>query len=123
MAEEVRNLAIRSQEAARETTDLIKSSVEKVTEGAEIANNTADALVNIVQQIEEIANLVNKSNILSKEQQKSIESFTEGISQIANVTQSNTATSEETAAASQELASQSEVFYSSVCDFQLKENQ
>ena len=122
VAEEVRSLASRSQQAAKETTDLIEMSVNKVEEGYKIANLTAKELEKIVQEIEQISNLVNKANISSSNQEKAINGIVISVNEISSVTQTNTAVSEETAATSQELASQAEVFYSSVADFKLKEN-
>ena len=121
VAEEVRNLAGRSQQAAKETTELIKSTVEKVAEGSKITNLTAETLSNIITEIDEISTLINSCAVSSKNQEKSIEQIIIGIKQIASVTQGNTATSEQSAAA-EHLSTQADIFYSSVSEFKLKES-
>ena len=120
IAFQTNSLASRSQQAARETTELIQSSVLKVEEGSKMANQTSEALLSIVRQIEDIYSLIESCANASNEQEKSISQIMEGIEQISNVTQVNTSTSEESAAASEELASQAEIFYASVSDFKLK---
>ena len=122
VAEEVRSLAGRSQQAAKETTELIKSTVEKVAEGSKITNLTAETLSNIITEIDEISTLINSCAVSSRNQEKSIEQITIGIRQIASVTQGNTATSEQSAAAAEQLSSQADIFYSSVSEFKLKDN-
>ncbi len=120
VAEEVRSLAARSQQAARETTDLIEGTVQKVAQGTVLANKTAATLQTIVQQINNISDLVGGVAEASARQEESIAKVNEGIMQIANVTQANTATSEEEAASSEELSRQAEIFRDTIARFKLK---
>ncbi len=107
VAEEVRNLAARSAKAARETADLIEGSVQKGENGTAIANRTATALEEIVAGIGKTADLVGEIAASSKEQSDGLAQVNNGISQIDEVTQRNTAGAEESAAAAEELSSQS----------------
>ncbi len=120
VAEEVRNLAARSASAAKETTAMIESSIEKVDEGTKIANNTASALNKIVEGVAKVANLVGNIAIASNEQALGIEQINQGIMQISEVVQTNSATSQESAAASEELASQAEILKQQVSKFNLR---
>jgi methyl-accepting chemotaxis protein len=113
VAEEVRNLAARSADAARETTELIEGSVAKVSSGTKIANETAEALKGIAGKITEAADLVKGSGIAQ---------INKGIEQVSMVVQNNSATAEESAAASEELSSQSEFLKEMVGTFRIKES-
>lgn len=120
VAVEVRNLAARSASAAKETTALIEGSIKKVEGGTKIANETATALVSIVDSIEKVYGLISNISVASNEQAIGVEQINQGIAQIANVVQSTSATSQETAAASEELASQAEMLKEQVARFKLK---
>jgi methyl-accepting chemotaxis protein len=108
VAEEVRNLAQRSAKAAKETTELIENSVTSVGNGTRIAGATATALEQIVTGITKAADLVGEIASASKEQAQGIDQVNAGLMQIDQVTQSNTANAEESAAASEELAGQAQ---------------
>jgi methyl-accepting chemotaxis protein len=120
VAEEVRNLAARSANAAKETTTLIEGSIKKVEAGTKIANETAVALNQIVEGITKAATLVGDIAVASNSQATGITQITQGIEQVSQVTQSNTATAEESASASEELSSQAEMLKTMVANFKLK---
>ncbi len=120
VAEEVRNLAARSANAAKETTAMIEGSIVKVEGGTKIANTTAEALNKIVEGVAKAASLVSDIAIASNEQAIGVDQVNQGIGQIANVVQTTSATSEETAAASEELSSQAEMLKNQIRKFKLK---
>mgnify|MGYP000067789397 CR=1 FL=1 len=119
VAEEVRNLAARSANAAKETTDLIEGSVKKTEAGTRIADETAEALINIVAGVEKAAQLVGQIASASEEQAGAITQVNGGIDQVNQVVQTNSATSEETAASAEELSSQAEMLKEMVSRFNL----
>lgn len=120
VAEEVRNLAARSANAAQETTAMIEGSIDKVEGGTKIANETAEALNQIVTGVAEAAELVGDIAVASQEQALGVEQVNQGISQISDVVQTTSATAEETAAASEELSSQAAMLKEQVSTFKLK---
>lgn len=120
VAEEVRNLAARSANAAKETTALIEGSIKKVEGGTKIANETANALNMIVDGITKVASLVGEIATASSEQSAGIAQINQGIMQVSQVVQTNSATSEESAAASEELAGQAELLKEQVSRFKLR---
>jgi len=106
VAEEVRNLAGRSAQAAKETAELIEGTVAKTDRGSTIAGETARSLSEIMQQITEVSDILDEIASASSEQAAGLSQVNEGLSQIDQVTQQNTANAEEGAAASEELSSQ-----------------
>lgn len=120
VAEEVRNLAARSANAAKETTELIEGSIKKVEYGTKIANNTAHALDEIVDGVSKAAALVSQIATASNEQATAISQINKGIEQVSAVVQTNSATAEESAAASEELSGQATILKSMVRQFKLK---
>ena len=120
VAEEVRNLAARSANAAKETTSMIEGSIKKVEEGTKIANETADALNNIVEGVSKAADIVGNIANASNEQATGIAQVNQGISQVSEVTQTNSATAQESSAASEELSGQADMLKEMVAKFKLK---
>ncbi|WP_043930674.1 methyl-accepting chemotaxis protein [Bacillus sp. EB01] len=122
VAEEVRNLAARSANAAKETTEMIEGSIRKVEGGTKIANETAASLTKIVEDVAKVAELINDISFASNEQSVAISQINQGIVQVSQVVQANSATSEQSAAASEELSSQAETLKNKVSQFKLKDS-
>jgi len=120
VAEEVRNLAGRSARAARETAELIESSVTLTEKGSGIATQTAEALGEIVRGVTRVSDLVAEIAAASNEQAQGIVQVNQGLTQIDQVTQQNTANAEESAAASEELSSQAAQLRQMLARFTLK---
>ena len=120
VAEEVRNLAGRSAKAARETAQLIEGSLVKVSNGTDIAAETSASLVSIVESVTKASDLVGEIAAASSEQAQGITEVSQGLGQIDNVTQQNTANSEETASAAHELADQALQLQRAMSNFQLR---
>jgi len=120
VAEEVRSLAARSAEAAKETTGLIEGSIAKVNVGSKIADQTAESLKDILSQIEKVTTLVGNIAQASNDQASEIAQINQGVEQVSQVVQTNSATAEESAAASEELSGQAEMLRQMVGAFKLK---
>jgi len=120
VAEEVRNLAGKSAEAAKDTGQLIANSMEKAELGARIAGDTAASLTEIVSGINESTRLVNDIANSSEEQSNGIRQINEGIDQVTQVVQQNSATAEESAAASEEMSGQSDMLQQLIGQFKLR---
>ena len=120
VADEVRSLAGRSAEASKSTSELIKHSLHAVENGARIADETAQALMGAVSGAREVSATVEQISEASSRQADAIGQITIGIDQIAGVVQTNSATSEESAAASQELSNQAQMLRKLVGSFRIK---
>ena len=120
VAEEVRNLASKSAEAAKETGTMIENSIEKAELGSRIAGETASSLMEIVNGISESSEYIREIAVASEEQSLGINQINIGIDQVAQVVQQNSATAEESAAASEEMSSQSAVLQELISQFKLK---
>jgi len=120
VAEEVRNLAGKSAESAKSTAALIASALEAINNGSKIVSETAKALEDVVSGSQQSAEVIQDIADASAEQAQSIAQVNIGIGQISDVVQTNSATAEESAAASEELSGQAQMLKELISKFKLK---
>lgn len=121
VAEEVRNLASKSADAAKQTATLIGNSSGKVQEGLSLADETAKILATISEEVQSINVMVQQVNDASSKQATSIAQITQGVDQVSAVVQTNSATAEESAAASEELSAQAKALRKEIDWIQIRQ--
>lgn len=121
VAEEVRSLAARSADAAKETTIMIEDSIKTTEVGTNMAHQTARSLQDILEEVSGVSELVADIASASNEQATAVSQVNQAIDQVSTVTQMNTSTSEESAAASEQLSGQAEMLKEMVGEFRLKD--
>ncbi len=119
VADEVRNLATKSSEAAKSTTLLIEETVKAVSEGTSFSSETEQSLRKVVQDSQKVLEAVTNISSATEEQALAVAQVTQGIDQISSVVQTNSATAEESAAASEELSGQANLLKELVGHFNL----
>ncbi len=121
VAEEVRTLAGKSADAARETTQLLGETIGAMEEGVIATDDTAKSMLTAAGLAEEMDGLIGRIADYTKQQAGETEEISHGINQIAVVVQNNVSTAESSAAASEELSGQAAALRELVGRFRLKE--
>lgn len=120
VSDEVRNLASKSDEAAKATKELIESSIAAVAEGGQVVNKVTEALYRTSSIAENVTIKMNAVVEAVESQTTSISQVTEGIDRISSVAQNTSDTSAESASTSQKLSDQSMLMNNLVGRFRLK---
>ncbi len=119
VSEEVRNLALRSAEAAKTTAGMIDESVKKADNGVITVKEVADALHKVREVATKVGQLVTEIAAASEEQAKASEQVSVATTQMDKVTQANASSAEESASAAEELSSQARMLEEMVSNFKV----
>jgi len=108
VAEEVRNLAMRAADAAKNTANLIEGTVKKIGAGSELVNKTNEAFKAVAEKSGKVKNLVGEIAAASQEQAQGVGQVSTAVAEMDKVVQANAASAEENSSASEELNAQAE---------------
>jgi len=106
VAEEVRNLAQRAAEAARDTTALIEESQESAENGTRVSDEVEAVLNTIVEVVQKVTQFISMVSTASNEQAQGINQVNVAVAQVDRITQGNTGTAQQAASASEALSDQ-----------------
>ena len=108
VADEVRNLAMRAADAAKNTAELIETTVKKVNDGTALVTQTNEAFASVAKSATKVGDLVSEIAAASNEQAQGIGQINTAVTEMDKVTQQNAAGAEESASASEEMNAQAE---------------
>jgi len=120
VADEVRNLANKSQEASKSTEGLISRAIQAVQNGTSIADSTAQTLAEVIEGVQRSMQFASQIAASAEEQADALQQLTGGVDQISSVVQTNSATSEQSAAAAKELSVQADALRELMQTFTLR---
>ncbi len=120
VADEVRSLANKSSEAAKNITDLIEESMNLVDQGMALSEETTNALLGVVKGAKVATEMIDRIADAAVSQSQSIKQVTLGMEQISEVVQTNASTAEKSAASAEELYGQAEEMLVAVQRFKLR---
>ena len=121
VAGEISQLANQSSEAAKNTHQLISDTMDEISNGNEVVDETKAALEMVVESVNQVSEMMTTSGNMAKDQVVSMEQITDGIEQISNVVTSNSATAEESSAVSQQLSEESNMLNDLIDKFKVKQ--
>ena len=114
VADQIRQLAEQTTKSAVDTRDLIEGALQEIAEGNTAADHAAESIGNVVNGIQQIAESSKHISDVAKTQANAMDQAEQGVNQISEVVQSNSASAEETSATNQELSAQATSFFISI---------